>query len=826
MQRHLQRHSLALAIGTLMAGSAFAQVETVIVTAEFRETDVQDTPIAITAVSGDMLEARAQTNVFQVAAQAPNVTLTPGGQARSGMIAAIRGIGQIDFIAALEPGVGVYVDDVYYPQLTGSLLDLLDLSRVEILRGPQGTLAGRNSIGGAIRLYSEKPGSGDLGRVTVSYGSLNQVDVRGMADFELSPGKLYARFAGASRQRDGYVDVLDYACTHPGSGIYTNAIGRRGCKLDEWGNQSYVTGRANLRWTPNDSIGIDFIVDVLNDDSGTAAATLRWADRTAIENTVNLSGDLVNPTLSIDDNNPATPFAYYRDHIFVPYGEFRRPNDPVNDPFVNYGTLTDPYVTMPNGAVDTMGGTAGLPVLWKPLSLPSRNTLDHRGFSINLTWDISDSLSLTTISAYREYETWMTWDSDLSPIPVTMLDNYLTHDQRSQEIRLTGSSDRFDYTVGAFYFDQYTDYAARVDLNYAFIDFVHGPDPTPATTWAVFGNATWHVTDMLNVSAGVRYSDELKDYTHRRHNPDYSNIPVPPTGPINVRLTGVDGLTARFEDTRTDWRVAVDYGLGEASMVYGSVSTGYKSGGVNPRPFFPAQLNVFNPETMTSYEVGFKSTLADDSVRFNAAFFTTDYEDIQLLLTRCEVPVPLDSDGTPDGISSPCQKPSNVGNADVSGIEIEFEWFITNDLLIDGSISTLDFEYSEVAPNVLTGSPIAPLDMITPYTPELKWALGLQYGFDMSEGGRLNVRLDTSFQDDVYADATNHPLNVIESYTLANARFWWESAEDGWELGLEIRNLTDELYYYDLFDQRTSVGQVQLQPALPRTWVMSATKSF
>ena len=96
----------------------------------------------------------------------------------------------------------------------------------------------------------------------------------------------------------------------------------------------------------------------------------------------------------------------------------------------------------------------------------------------------------------------------MSPIPVTMLDNLLTHDQRSQEIRLNGGSDNIDYTVGAFYFDQYTDYTARVNLNYAVIDFVHGPDPTPATTWAVFGNATWHVTNDFNVSAGVRYSDE------------------------------------------------------------------------------------------------------------------------------------------------------------------------------------------------------------------------------------------------------------------------------------------------------------------------------
>src|SRR5690606_32882925 len=131
---------LATTIASALGSSLVtAQIEEIVVTAEFREENVQATPIAITAVTSEMLEARAQTNIFEVANQAPNVSLKPGGQARSGMVAFIRGIGQVDFIAALEPGVGVYVDDVYYSQLTGSLLDLLDLERVEVLRGPQGT---------------------------------------------------------------------------------------------------------------------------------------------------------------------------------------------------------------------------------------------------------------------------------------------------------------------------------------------------------------------------------------------------------------------------------------------------------------------------------------------------------------------------------------------------------------------------------------------------------------------------------------------------------------------------------------------------------------
>lgn len=830
MKKISKRHALAVAIGSIVAGqSAVAQqgrVETVLVTAEFRETNVQDTPVAITAISGDMLEARAQSNVFEVASQAPNVSLKPGGQARSGMMASIRGIGQVDFIAALEPGVGVYVDDVYYSQLTGSLLDLLDLDRVEILRGPQGTLAGRNSIGGAIRLYSKKAGSDDGGEVKVSYGSYDLTEVRGMADFEIAPGKLYARIAGASRARDGYIDVLDYACTHPGSGLYTIQNGRRDCKIDEHGSQDYTTGRVNLRWTPSDRIEVDFIVDAVNDSSGAAAGTLTYADRTAIEALLDEDDAFVNPTISADDNNPATPPVYYRDHIFVPHGAYRNANDPINDPYVNYATFLD----YNSGAIILPGDPAiRTPVPWKPLSLPPRNTLNQEGMSVNVTWDISDSLSLTSISAFRQYDTWLTWDSDLSPIAVTMLDNYLTHDQRSHEVRLTGNTSDFDYTVGVFYFDQYTDYAARVNLPYAMIDFVHGPDPTPAETTAIFGNATWHLTDRLNVSAGVRYSDELKDYTHRRHNPDYSTIgadagAAPPSDEffLNLRVSSLDGLTARFEDTRSDWRLAVDYGLNDSMMVYASAATGYKSGGVNPRPFFPEQLNVFNPETMLSLEVGFKSTLADNAVRLNAALFSTEYEDIQLNLLQCEVPIFVD----PSGFGAPCQKPTNVGNADITGIELELEWFVTDAFLIDASLSTLDFQYTSIDPLVFADTPIAPMDMVTPYTAELQWAVGLQYGADLGASGSLNVRVDTSYQDDVYSNPTNHPLNRIDSYNLSNARLWWQSSAEDWELGLEIKNLTDKLYYLTKFDQFRSVGQIQAQPAMPRTWMMYATRRF
>ena len=190
----MKRTALHSAIVAALAGSTAAHValsqegalEEIIVTAEFREANVQDTPIAITAVNADMLEARSQTNLAQITAQTPNVSLRPAGSSfGSALVAFIRGIGQTDFNPSVEPGVGIYVDDVYYSTITGNILDLLDLDRVEVLRGPQGTLAGRNAIGGAIKLYTRKPDGSDDMNVSLTKGEFNRTELKGAAGFVL-----------------------------------------------------------------------------------------------------------------------------------------------------------------------------------------------------------------------------------------------------------------------------------------------------------------------------------------------------------------------------------------------------------------------------------------------------------------------------------------------------------------------------------------------------------------------------------------------------------------------------------------------------------------
>ena len=169
------------------------------VTAQFRRQNLQDVPVAITAVNAEMMEQRGQRTLHEIGDQAPNVTLVEtGGAFGPGMTATIRGIGQADFDPAFAPGVGVYIDDVYYTSLTGSNFNLLDLDRVEILRGPQGTLSGANSEGGSIKLYTVKPEGKDTGSVKVSYGQRNLLEVQGMADVSLISDTLFMRISGIS----------------------------------------------------------------------------------------------------------------------------------------------------------------------------------------------------------------------------------------------------------------------------------------------------------------------------------------------------------------------------------------------------------------------------------------------------------------------------------------------------------------------------------------------------------------------------------------------------------------------------------------------------
>lgn len=803
-------------------------LEEITVTATFRATNVQDTPLAVTAINSDTLDARSQTNIVQVSAQAPNVTLKPGGQGDGhAMIAFIRGIGQTDFNYAVEPGVGVYVDDVYYPTLTGSMVDLLDVDRVEILRGPQGTLAGRNSEGGAIKIFSKAPDHDGGGNVSVTYGDYNRVDLRGDVSLDLIDNKLYARLSGASRQQDGYVKRLDYACMHPGSQLPTYLVGGdlSGCQVGTEGGQSYTGGRVYLQWLPSDKLTLDIIADSVQDNSEAGPNVLLRvnegrnnpnipgigiAGNVIGTNGADYNGDGINDGTfyDMDGNYATTNDRIYYGNQFVTHGPYA--GDPVvHDPYVTYDTFLNANPPLPNRP-------------WTPSAIPPVNTLHQDGVSVSVDWNINSKLDLRSITAFREYKSAWAQDVDASPLASQQLLQRLDHHHYTQEFRFNGQAfrNKLDYTIGSFYLYQQGTLNANVDLYYAQLDFVHGPDQTPSTSRALFGNATWHATNAIDFSVGLRRTDENKSYSYHRRNID-GTLPQPCTNPDfnlvtqapNCALAGLYNVNGYFTATRTDWRAALSWHLTNNIMWYTQAATGYKGGGINPRPFFLDQIQPFNPEQLTSYEIGLKNVLAGGHLRFNTALFYNNYTDIQINQTQCVLPFP-------PFFGAPCLEPGNAGDAHVKGAEVEAEADFGN-WLVDFSGSALDFQYTTLSPYVAVTK-----DMITPYTPKSKWSLGIQYSAHLPGGGTITPRLDVSYQSGVYTNATNNVANRIPSYRLANARLTWRSAQDAWEVAFEGTNMTDKLYYNTIFEQYDSSGTVSASPGPPRMWAMTLKRNF
>jgi iron complex outermembrane receptor protein len=759
----------------------------IVVTAQFREQNLQDTPLAITAVNAAMLEARSQTNVAQVAAQAPSVTLKPQGTAYGpSMTASIRGIGQYDFNPALEPGVGLYIDDVYYATLTGSLFDLLDLDRVEILRGPQGTLAGRNSIGGAVKLYSKKPTGSNTGSVSGTYGSRNRIDLRATADFGLTD-TLSARLAGVSKTQEGYIKRMDFGCVYPAGTSPLNPTGGvprilgdgTNCVLAKEGQVNYQAVRGQLRWEPSSRVDINIAADYTDDDRTTGGSVLVLRH--------NADGTVASPNYPYPPNPAARVFDINPFAADIPYDSRF-----VCGRYCNFATYTSPADNgQPGAAVD------------------GRVHFQGWGVSGQADIDLTDSLQLVSITAYRSYRSRFSNDDDISPLAHSLGSGDLTFHSFSEEVRLNGSAldDTLEYTLGGFYMDQRSVYATYQNLRYAGLSPFLGDDPVNADTKAVFAHLAWTPIDPLTLTAGVRYTDEHKDYTYSRRTPD---------GAIHPQLGALDGVTGTYNHDRVDYRLNAMYEVTPDVSVYAQWSTGFKGGGINPRPFYAEQVLSFGPETLQSYEVGLKSELFDRKVRFNAAAFYSDYKDIQLALSVCPQ--------AGAAFSRPCALPANAGNAHVKGIEVETTIRPVDGFLIDGSASYTDFDY--VASSLEPASGILP-DMVSVYTPEWKWSVGAQYEVPLGSAGSLTPRVDAAYQSAVYTNAVNGPTNRIDGYTVANARITWKNENNDLEVGLEVTNLFDKYYYQTLFDlTRAGAGFVTGLPGRPREWAVTVKKTF
>jgi iron complex outermembrane recepter protein len=775
--------------GLALVPAAFAAstddtLEEIVVTAQFREQNLQSTPLSITAVNAELLESRNQTNIAEVASQAPNVTLKPQGAAFGpAMGASIRGVGQFDFNPALEPGVGLYVDDVYYATLTGSVLDLLDLDRVEILRGPQGTLAGKNSIGGAVKLYSKKPTGDGTGYLAATFGSRSRVDLRGSADFALTDS-LFARLSGVSKRQGGHIARVDYGCKFPTSGVPILASVRSDCVVGTMGDVNYDAVRAALRWVATDNLEFNGAIDFTNDDRTPAGAVMVRGATSVNPNNQPVLG-VGGTALSLSTFVPP-PGSYYNYATFYnPPGTFRRTAPPA-------GATTPMLETRPDIRTKFKG--------W--------------GASGGIDWKLGDSLSLKSITAYRAYDAYFANDNDLSPLANSLGFGDLTFHSFSEEVRLNGAAfadNRLEYTLGVFYMDQTSVYATTQDLRSSpasLTQFI-GDDPVNADTNAYFGHVSFQATDKLTLTGGLRYTDEHKDYTFSRRT--YA-------GALHPTLGALDGVKRDYDGNKLDYRANVQYQWTDSLMTYVQFATGFKGGGVSPRPFIAAQAVSFNPEQLKSYEIGVKSDLFDRKLRVNGSVFFSKYSDLQLTLLACPQ----------FGAAPACAVVANAGNAEMKGVEIETVFRPIRGLSIDAAYSYLDFKYTYINPSA--GGPTRPtgpqFGMRPAYVPKIKWSIGAQYEFNLGDRGTLSPRVDVSHQGELFTNGFNATTNRIEAYDLANARLTWKDNKNAWEAALEVINLTDKYYFLTRFDQFISSGVTDGQPGRPREYAFTVKKKF
>jgi len=803
------------------------QVEDIIVTAQFRGQNLQDTPLAITAVNAEMLDARSQTNIAQVASQAPSVTLKGQGASYGpSMGANIRGVGQFDFNPAFEPGVGLYVDDVYYATLTGSLMDLLDLDRVEILRGPQGTLAGKNSIGGAVKLYSIRPTGSNTGYLAAAYGSRNRIDLRGSADFSLTD-TVSARLSAVSKRQEGYIKSYDFGCVFPagGSATFVDGTGATvpvnpaggipsyrspasSCVRAKEGEVGFTSVRGQLRYQPNDRLDVNLIGDYTYDDRTTAGNVLLDRSYEGTRRSPNFVDRLPGNPAGATDINPYGGNISY-DTRFV------------CGPYCNYAN----YIAPQDSSTGSTGAFANTGGIRAATNYAGRVNFQGWGGSGQIEYKLTDDMQLVSITAYRKYRTRFDNDDDLSPLAHTNNTNDLRFWQFSQELRLNGSlfDDAVEYTVGGFYMNQRSRYYAYSDIRYAGLPGFTNNDVTRANTKAAFLHVSWHPVEALTLTGGLRYTDEFKEYTFARRAPDGGLLPA------GTSIAVLDGLVGTYDgpiSDRFDYRANIQYEITPDISVYGQVSTGFKGGGVNPRPFNAAQVRSFGPETLTSYELGFKSDLFDRRVRLNIATYLGKYKGIQLSLSNCSAIVGPD-------LGIPCALQTNAGDADIKGFEIETSIRPVSGLLIDGALSYIDFEYKKFltfgtaavgGPSNLNGPQFG--DYPT-YTPKWKWSAGVQYEIDLGSAGFLTPRVDASYQSKIHFNVTNRPTNLIDAYTLANARLTWANADKDLEVSAEVTNLFDKYYLLTGFDLTIAGAGFSVgQPGRPREWAVSVRKKF
>ena len=724
-------------------------MEEIVVTARKREESIQDTPIAVSAFSGASLEARGIEKIDGIAAITPNMTFSnintnAGGGSNASVY--IRGVGQTDFIPSADPGVGLYVDGVYLARSIGSGRDLIDIERVEVLRGPQGALFGRNTIGGAVAIHTIKPHSEFDARVKVKVGNDDRQDISGRVNIPITDS-LFTSFSAAKFKQDGFVE-------NPITG-------------DDTGDDDTWALRGALRWEASDNLVIDINADYSEDDENG------------------------QPRVSTSDPSRAVAFIPPDSPTGTGNGGFQHnfflgANSPFNGPdapFPPQGVPELRQFSNCDATPDNIEGTNADCANASTVGL-GKNTgtedayyeADIWGVAGTVEWGITDNLRLKSITAYRDLDSKFGHDGDNSPFYLSWVRDVYEQNQFSQELQLLGSSfdGSLDWILGGYYFEEEGENINPVD--FAAIDIESGADYENESQ-AAFAQGTYHFLERWHFTAGIRYTDDTKDFIVKGDIQTAFPILAPP----NVgRVTLIDNGTTRLDED--DWtpmfNLAFDWT--DDLMVYATYSEGFKSGGVQQRNagVFGPKAPTYSPEYVDSYETGFKFSSADGGFVLNMAAFYADYTDIQLETLA------------PEGIAPQLE---NAGDAEIKGVELESRWAPTNNLFFEVAVGYIDAEITDVDPDATDSGGPAEGDTV-PYVPEWNYAVSAIYILDLADWGTVTPRVDYSWRDDVFFTPDNDPGNTQESYGIWNASISWNSPNDRYGVSAHWLNIADEDY--------------------------------
>ena len=720
-------------------GAAETDTGEIVITARRRDERLQDVPIAVTAYSGAQLQREGATDITDVGDTTPNVTLENSRATSSTLTAFIRGIGQQDPVAGFEQGVGLYLDDVYLNRPQGSVLDIYDVERIEILRGPQGTLYGRNTIGGAIKYVTRRLSHEPRLELRGTVGTYGQLD--GVATVSYPIVDMFRVGASVARlTRDGF--------------------GKNFTTGDDNYEKNVLAGRVSA--------------EIGRDDS----ALLR------------LSADYTK-----DKSNPRGG------HRLIPGLLSGRPVD--NDVFETYGGLATPEQKVIN-----------------------------KGAAAHGRLKVADGIVLKSITAYRKDRTDTPIDFDATPLVDLDVPGIYKNNQLSQEFQAEIERGPLSGVVGAYYLDADARTIFDVRLSTTFAGFTAFTDADVNTkTWAVFGDFTYDINEQFAVSVGGRYTDDRRKASVFRQS--YLGGGSPIFGGLGIPF---GGPTSNFSGKRTDTaftpRASISFKPNSDHHLYASYSQGFKGGGFDPRgqSTQAPDLNgdrvvdadeiydymAFEPEKVTSYELGWKGSFFDHRIYAGLAVFHADYKDMQI---PASVPCVV------SGINSFCGLTSNAGKAQIRGIEFEGNARVFGDpggtrLNFAWSLGYLDAKFKEFLTllrvdenlNPLPGG-LQPVDVADfrkiQNTPEWTASGTLNFTTPLA-GGNLNVNSTLSYRSKSQQFEIASPMLDQKGFSIWNAAASYELPGGHWTVGLYGKNLTNKKYIsagYNFLFQNPYTGE-------------------